>query len=140
MVLCDDPAYYYENMLESWLTDGACNHSDLIYFPKQGTVEMWCFSPFQTRPLGKELPSLLQTCTCPNPRPPKDTKSAEGSRRIWRVVHNGKDRSALKDVEVLALCSACGQTWKLPTEHLDGQLRKLGGLFAAVVPYFALNV
>ncbi|KDN33546.1 hypothetical protein RSAG8_13360, partial [Rhizoctonia solani AG-8 WAC10335] len=49
-----------EDAVECWLSDDiAVSHTDLIYLQKMSPPMMWLFSPFNSRPLGKELPHLL---------------------------------------------------------------------------------
>lgn len=135
----EDPANV-EEILTCWLSDGiACNHSDLVTLAKNQPPAMWLFSPFDSRPLGKELPSLLSACTCPQLGSWVHAEERRKKRKVWVVKHDGANNKMLKDVQVKVMCSVCLQTWKLPTEHLHGQLRKICGLYMAVVPYFALD-
>lgn len=128
-----------DEMFACWLRDGAaCNHSDLIVLVKNQPPSMWLFSPFNSRPLGKELPSLLNVCSCPQLGTWAQADLRQRRRKVWIVKHTASEKKSLRDVEVRAQCSRCLQTWILPTEHLTGQLKKVSGLYAAVVPYFAL--
>lgn len=117
-------------VLDNWLRDSlACTHTDLIFFTRKAEPTRFCFSPFQTRPLGKDLPSLFASCDC----------GAVGSgrgRKIWDVRHDGHHGKKLKDVLVTVRCSFCGRRWTLQEPQLPGILVKIGGLYAAEVPYF----
>jgi hypothetical protein len=126
-------------LMDLWLRDDlAVTHSDLICFSRDEAPVMWLFSPFQSRPLGKELPSVLMTCTCPSLEKPNTSRlPAERVRKLWKVTHNAKPGKPLREVEVKASCTVCKQVWKLPTEALHGELRYVGGLYAAIVPYFS---
>lgn len=127
----------YETILECWLSDGvACHHSNLIYMTRNVRPVMWLFSPFDSRPLGKELPHLLATCSC---RRDSDSpmQGQPSDRKVWLVSHNAVDGMLLRDVVVKAKCSVCRQMWTLPTEHLAGNVYCHAGLYAAIVPFFA---
>jgi hypothetical protein len=124
-------------LFKLWLNESqACTHTGLICMEREKPPVMWLFSPFQTRPLGKELPSLLMTCTCPLLRTGPEGGETLG-RKVWAVTHNGRDGMLLRNVKVTAACSICRQGWELDSRNLDGHLRRSGGLYAAVVPYFA---
>lgn len=126
-------------LLDLWLLDDlAATHSDLICFSRNEAPVMWLFSPFQTRPLGKELPSVITTCTCTLTEITNSSRPAhERVRRIWKVTHDGKDGKPLRDIKVKVRCSACKQFWYLQTKYLQGKLHRMGGLYAAVVPCFS---
>lgn len=119
-------------VLDNWLRDSpASTHTDLIFFGRQQEPMLFCFSPFQTRPLGKNLPSLLNTCDCK-----ESGRRKESRQKIWRVTHTGHLDRRLDEVEVTVRCSLCGREWKLRERGLPGVLVKIGGLYAAEVPYF----
>ncbi|KAG8716467.1 hypothetical protein FRC08_009474 [Ceratobasidium sp. 394] len=126
-------------ILDSWLSDGvACNHSDLIYMAARERPLVWLFSPFNSRPLGKELPHLLSVCSCQSSRGPDSEQTPRRARKVWIVSHKESADRKLRNVQLKARCSVCNQAWILPTEHMDGCLYTHGGLYAALVPYFAL--
>jgi hypothetical protein len=128
-----------ETMFQMWLTDSvAASHTDILCLARGSAPMLWLYAPFQSRPLGKPLPNIMTTCSCPN-LPGGEAKSLRrlNSRKAWEVDHNGADGVALRDVVVKATCTVCRQAWPLPSEHLAGTLRKHSGTFAAVVPYFA---
>ncbi|KAF8595563.1 hypothetical protein BDV93DRAFT_514897 [Ceratobasidium sp. AG-I] len=140
IALMAESQWEVNHMFTCWLSDGiACNHSDLIVMVKNQPPVMWLFSPFDSRPLGKELPGLLSVCSCPQLDTWVNGQERRKRRKVWLVKHDAADGKLLKDVEVRAMCSVCLQTWVLPTDHLQGELRKACGLYAAVVPYFALG-
>ncbi|KAG9096978.1 hypothetical protein FS749_007349 [Ceratobasidium sp. UAMH 11750] len=123
-------------VFQAWMrSDSACTHSDLIYFSKTDPVVMWLFSPFQTRPLGKPLPSLIGKCTCPKGPLIPLPEGAKG-QKIWKVTWRGAVGSSLDKITVKATCSLCGQTWQLPTENMVGTLLEVSGLYAVEVPFF----
>jgi hypothetical protein len=126
-------------LLDLWLRDDlAVTHSDLICFSKDAGPVTWLFSPFQSRPLGKELPNILMTCTCPTlDKSNSSHMPSEHVRKVWKVTHNAKPGKLLREIEVKASCSVCKQLWKLPTETLHSELRHVSGLYAAIVPYFS---
>lgn len=126
-------------LLDMWLTDElASTHSDLICMARGQVPEMWLFSPFQTRPLGKELPSLLTACSCPLlSRNQQDGAPLRRSRKIWTVTHDGQHGKLVRETTVKVACSVCKQGWILPSQHLLGRLHMAGGLYAVVAPYFA---
>jgi hypothetical protein len=132
-------AWTAAGLLELWLSDSmSCTHTGLICLEKEVEPIMWLFSPFQTRPLGKELPSLLTTCTCPLLRTQQgEQQELRRSRKVWTVTHTGRDGMPLREVRVTASCSICKQGWRLGAEGLAGQLVRSRGLYAAVVPYFS---
>lgn len=118
--------------LDSWLRDSlASTHTDLIYFARQEEPSYFCFSPFQYRPLGKDLPNLLSTCKCLAGGYPGGKK-----QKIWKVTHDGRDLSQLKDVTIQISCSFCRKRWSLREPGLPGVLHKCGGLYGAEIPYF----
>jgi hypothetical protein len=124
-------------LLDMWLRDGlAAPHTDIICMTRRESPAMWLFSPFQTRPLGKELPSLLMMCTCPQLPRAGGEHRPHHIQKIWKVTHDGHHGKLLRDTHVRASCSICKQVWKLPTDHLHGKLHCVGGLYAAIVPYF----
>ncbi|KAG8714818.1 hypothetical protein FRC08_011407 [Ceratobasidium sp. 394] len=128
-----------EEILECWLSDGlVCNHTDLIFMAKGLPPCMWIFAPFDSRPLGKELPNLLGACSCQREGAPGGDDRPR-RRKVWIVSHDGSARHGkpLRDVQVKARCSRCSQAWVMPVESLNGHLHVHGGLYAAVVPYFA---
>ncbi|KAG8721218.1 hypothetical protein FRC08_014951 [Ceratobasidium sp. 394] len=130
-------------LMDTWLRDSfACTHSDLIRFAAGHEPALFCFSPFQSRPLGKELPNLLTTCPCQKPRSPSPGKH---SRKFWKVTHEdlgkksrGRDGEPplLKNIVIKAACSYCGEWWKMQQSDLPGTLHRYGGLYGAKVPYF----
>lgn len=123
------------SVLDMWLRDSlASTHTDLIFFIRDNPPRLFRFSPFQSRPLSKELPSLLSICKCTGSG--DATSHKQRKQKIWKVTHTGKHKSLLKNVVVTASCSACQQTWYLKKPDLPGILRKVGGLFAADIPYF----
>ncbi|KAG8734299.1 hypothetical protein FRC10_011774 [Ceratobasidium sp. 414] len=129
-------------LMDTWLRDTfACTHSDVIRFATRQEPTLFCFSPFQTRPLGKELPNLLRTCPC---KKPASADPGKRSRKIWKVTHddvgkksgkNGKP-TLLKDVVIKATCSYCNAWWKMRQSDLPGTLHRCGGLYCAKIPYF----
>jgi hypothetical protein len=128
-----------ETMFHMWLTDSvAASHTDMLCLARGSEPILWLYAPFQSRPLGKPLPSIMSTCSCPDrsAAEPVTLRRAK-SRKEWEVDHNGADGMALHDVVVKATCTVCRQMWPLPSEHLAGTLRKHAGSFAAVVQYFA---
>ncbi|KAG8736225.1 hypothetical protein FRC10_009556, partial [Ceratobasidium sp. 414] len=81
-----------EEMFNCWLSDGlACNHTDLVYLAKGLPSFMWLFSPFNSRPLGKELPNLLGVCSCQRDSVPGGDDQPT-RRKIWIVSHDGSAR------------------------------------------------
>lgn len=126
-------------LLDVWLRDSlAPSHTDIICMTKREAPVMWLFSPFQTRPLGKELPNLLMTCTCPQIfHTGQRVTPVRHVQKVWKVTHNGHHGKPLRETSVRAACSLCKQVWILPTDHLSGTLHCAGGLYAAIVPYFS---
>ncbi|KAG9093506.1 hypothetical protein FS749_014268 [Ceratobasidium sp. UAMH 11750] len=128
-----------QEVLNCWLSEAlACGHTDLIYMTKGLPPCMWIFSPFNSRPLGKELPNLLGVCSCQQERVPGGGNQLS-LRKFWIVSHEGSAHHGkpLREVRVKATCSRCAQTWIMPVDDLDGHLHIHGGLYAVVVPYFA---
>ncbi|QRV85102.1 helicase domain-containing protein [Ceratobasidium sp. AG-Ba] len=129
-----------ESMFRLWLADSlAPAHTDIFCWSRERVPELWVYAPFQSRPLGKPLPDILSTCTCPGlpDGPPRVLRN--GSRKSWEVDHNGSDGCQLRDVIVKATCTVCRQMWPLHSEHMTGTLRKYKGVYAAVVPYFVAS-
>ncbi|KAG8729087.1 hypothetical protein FRC12_021262 [Ceratobasidium sp. 428] len=125
------------DLLKCWLSDGvACPHTDLLYMARFELPSMWLFSPFESRPLGKELPNLLTVCLC-RPSQPGANQTTSCTRKVWIIDHWAKRDMQLRDVKIKARCSACKQQWILETDDLDGVLYQFGGLWAAIVPYFS---
>lgn len=125
-------------VLESWMRDEmAPTHTDLVLFSSNPSerCEVFMFSPLQTRPLGRQLPSVLEICSC---KPDASQKGAR-AKRNWRVIHNLGNRKSkmLKDIRNLqVMCESCKKIWTLETEHMPGTLEELGGLYFVCVPYF----
>ncbi|KAG8736717.1 hypothetical protein FRC10_009026 [Ceratobasidium sp. 414] len=128
-----------ETMFQTWLTDSlAPSHTDILCLARGSAPTLWLYAPFQSRPLGKPLPSIMSMCTCPGvPAGEHKRLRRLNSRKAWEVDHNGADGAALRNVVVKATCTVCRQVWRLPSEHMAGTLRKYSGTFAAMVPYFA---
>ncbi|KAG8720297.1 hypothetical protein FRC09_009790 [Ceratobasidium sp. 395] len=120
----------------TWMTESiACSHSDLLYMAPGRAPEMWLYAPFQSRPLGKPLPSVFSVCPCPNPIDPASGKT-HARKKIWKVEHEGRPGCKLRDVKVKAICQGCRQAWPLPYESLQGTLVRVADVYGAVVPYF----
>ncbi|KAG8682026.1 hypothetical protein FRC09_017068, partial [Ceratobasidium sp. 395] len=81
---------------------------------------MWLFSPFESRPLGKELPHLLTVCSCRPDSRVGAGLNARRSRKVWIVDHLAKPDMQLRDVKIKVRCSACNQRWVLETDNLEG--------------------
>ena len=122
-------------MLDSWLRDSvASTHTDLVFFSRGEIPQLFHFSPFQSRPLGKDLPSILSSCNCTGSG--QKTPHERRLRKIWKVAHNATSGSLLKGVVLVASCSVCGKTWYFQKADLPGVLLKVSGLYAAKIPYF----
>ncbi|KDN43800.1 hypothetical protein RSAG8_05793, partial [Rhizoctonia solani AG-8 WAC10335] len=107
-------------VVECWLSDDiAVSHTDLIYLEKLSPPLMWLFSPFDSRPLGKELPHLLSVCKCKREQQ-EGGHQQQKDRKVWRVSHNAAHGVPLNEVQVKVSCSLCRQMWVLPSEHLTG--------------------
>ncbi|QRW22534.1 Hydrocephalus-inducing protein [Rhizoctonia solani] len=129
--LAEEPDEVQRTLRLSWLRDSiAPSHSDLLFMSNGHAAEMWLYAPFQSRPLGRPLPSLLSVCPC------SSKGKNQRRKKIWKVDHNGKSGRQLCDVEVKAICRACRQKWPLPQEDMKGILVKVNGVYAAIVPYF----
>jgi hypothetical protein len=137
--LVDPDPHAAETIFRTWLTDSvAASHTDLVCLARGSEPVLWIFAPFQSRPLGKPLPSIITTCSCPGvPQGERLHLRRQNSRKAWEVDHNGADGMLLRDVVLKATCTLCRQVWPLPSEHMAGTLRKYGGMFSAVVPYMA---
>ncbi|CAE6464675.1 unnamed protein product [Rhizoctonia solani] len=127
-------------ILNSWLGDDiVCHHSNMLYMERDTRPMMWCYSPFQSRPLGKPLPDLSRVCSCPGLDIDRsDSDSEEQGRKFWHVSHNAKHGMLLKDIVAKAECSICGRHWPLPTENLAGSMHCYNGRYAAVIPYWGV--
>jgi hypothetical protein len=127
-----------DKLMDLWLRDAlAVMHSDVICFSRDEAPIRWLFSPFQSHPLGKELPSILLTCTCLSlEKSNMSCLPAEHVCKIWKVTHNAKPGKPQCKVEVKASCTISKQVWMLPTEALHGKLCHVGGLYAVIAPYF----
>jgi hypothetical protein len=118
-------------VLDVWIRDTlACTHTDMIYFGKQEAPQVFFFSPMNTRPLGRELPSIHMVCKC---RPDEKSRS---NKKKWIVKHRGHEKMALNTIFIHIKCSQCGKGHGLTAKDHEGVLVKVGGLFAAVVPVF----
>ncbi|QRW09563.1 Hydrocephalus-inducing protein [Ceratobasidium sp. AG-Ba] len=127
-----------ETLFRLWISDTlAASHTNLLFLAREAEPTMWLYAPFQSRPLGKTLPSIFSACSCPGLSPGEQrSRRRQGSRKTWDVSHDGRDGQLLRDVVVYAKCSICGQSWPLLSDYFAGRLRKYAGVFAAVVPYF----
>ncbi|CUA72102.1 Hydrocephalus-inducing protein [Rhizoctonia solani] len=136
--LAERPADARSVVQLAWMRDSiACSHSDLLCVARNLPAELWLYAPFQSRPLGKALPSLLSVCSCKRRDDHPDPQVGRvGRRKIWKVEHKGKAGDKLKDIELRAICRACGQWWLLSHTPLEGHLSKVNGVFGAIVPYF----
>jgi hypothetical protein len=124
-------------LINTWLSDGvACGHSDLLYLAKYERPLMWSFSPFESRPLGRQLPHILRVCACQQ----RDEKSSHvpprRARKVWITsVTKGED-DRLCNMKLKVRCSVCNRAWYPNTQHMDGYLYQYAGLYATIVPYF----
>ncbi|KAG8734411.1 hypothetical protein FRC11_014257 [Ceratobasidium sp. 423] len=136
--LAEQPDNAHAAIQLSWMRDSlAPSHSDLLCVARNRPAEAWLYAPFQSRPLGKALPSLLSVCPCSAQQTnPDGTLQDKRRRKIWKVEHDGKPGSKLQDVKVKAICRACRQAWPLPQDPLRGRLIRVNGVYGAVVPYF----
>ncbi|KAG9126804.1 hypothetical protein FRC07_001877 [Ceratobasidium sp. 392] len=127
-----------ETMLRRWISDSvAVSHTDMLCLVRGRQPELWLYAPFQSRPLGRPLPSIMATCTCPDvPHGEFRVVKRHRSRKVWEVDHNGRDGVPLREVRVKATCTICRQMWPLMSHHMAGTLRKYSGIYAAVLPYF----
>ncbi|EUC54501.1 hypothetical protein RSOL_052980, partial [Rhizoctonia solani AG-3 Rhs1AP] len=136
--LVEESEWMWEIMYEVWLTDSiARTHSDLLCIAPGRPAEMWLYAPFQSRPLGKPLPDLLQVCNCPKlVGGSADTPTGLAPRKQWKVTHQGKGGQPIREISVKATCSRCKQFWKLPSAGMVGDLKNMGGQYGVRVPYF----
>ncbi|CAE6540621.1 unnamed protein product [Rhizoctonia solani] len=126
-----------ETMFEVWLTDSIARaHSDLLYLAPSRPAEMWLYAPFQSRPLGKPLPDLLQVCHCPKLEGSSASSDATVGRKQWKVTHEGKGGQPISQIKVRAACSRCKQHWQLPSADMVGDLKNIGGQYGVRIPYF----
>lgn len=126
-----------EDAVECWLSDDiAVSHTDLICLQQSLPPVIWLFSPFGSRPLGKELPHLLNVCKCKREHQ-EGSQQQQKDRKVWKVSHNAAHGVPLNQVEVKVTCSLCRQMWVLPSEHLTGQVYTHAGLYSAIIPFFA---
>ncbi|CUA73439.1 helicase domain-containing protein [Rhizoctonia solani] len=94
-----------KDALECWLSDDiAVSHTDLVFLEKFAPPAMWLFSPFNSRPLGKELPHLLAACKCKREQEARGRQEAK-DRKVWKVSHNAAHGACLNEVEVKISCS-----------------------------------
>ena len=123
----------------TWIRDSiAPVHSDLLCVARDRAPEMWLYAPFQSRPLGKALPSLLSVCPCSaEPMGQEQAGGVERRRKLWKVTHDGRPGVQLRDVKVRAVCRACRREWLLPQGELAGRLIRVNDVYAAVVPFFS---
>lgn len=120
----------WELLVDLWLRNTLANgHTDLIYFARREEPRAFFFSPFQTRPLGIPLPSVLSACPC---RP----EGQQNRRKVWQVQHTGYHEKDLGGIVVTVKCSGCKSIWHLSKPSLNGRLWKCGGLYASVVKCF----
>ncbi|CAE6494119.1 unnamed protein product [Rhizoctonia solani] len=99
--LLEQDEWAWEVMFETWLTDSiARTHSDLLCLAPGRSAEMWLYAPFQSRPLGKPLPDLLQVCNCPKLVGDSSNISAGAiPRKQWKVTHEGKAGRSIRDLK-----------------------------------------
>ncbi|CAE6361975.1 unnamed protein product [Rhizoctonia solani] len=120
-----------QSVMDVWLRDTlACTHTDLVYFGKEEKAQIFLFSPMQSRPLGRELPSIHMTCKCV---PGNDNRSR---RKTWIVKHRSFQGMDLNHIDINIRCSQCRSSYDLRASDHQGTLVKIGGLYAALVPYF----
>ncbi|KAG9121683.1 hypothetical protein FRC07_002271 [Ceratobasidium sp. 392] len=121
-------------LMDTWMRDPlASTHSDLLRFAPLIEPAMFLFSPFQTRPLGIELPNILEHCQCVGPRANKPKPT---TRKFWKVSHDGRGKETVSEITVTYKCSLCGDWWKSKQENLPGTLHQFGGLYCAAIPFF----
>ena len=70
------------------------------------------------------------TCLC------KPDRSDISRKKYWIVKHRGRNGMQLSGVEIHLKCSLCKEGHNLKASDHQGTLLKIGGLYAAVVPYF----
>ncbi|CUA72954.1 alpha-mannosidase [Rhizoctonia solani] len=135
--LVEKSDWAWETMFEVWLTDSiARTHSDLLYLAPSRPAEMWLYAPFQSRPLGKPLPDLLQVCHCSKLEGSSASSDGTVGRKQWKVTHEGKGGQPISQIKVKAACSRCKQHWQLPSADMVGDLKNMGGQYGVRIPYF----
>jgi hypothetical protein len=101
-----------------------------VYFGKQEEPLVFFFSPMHSQPLGQELPSIHMACRC------VPVKERVLKRKVWLVKQQGHNKMALSKVVIVIKCLLCGESYNLRASNYQGVLCKIGGLYAAVVPFF----
>lgn len=140
------------SLVECWMRDEmASSHSNIILMSRNALPTLYCFAPFQTRPLGRDLPSILHTCDCKNVE-----ESNLTVEKRWKVRHtisklksqpgidSANPGSTFGRVEcnrynVTIACTRCRNRWALTSEHLPGVLCNVAGLHYVEMPYFRVS-
>jgi hypothetical protein len=119
-----------ELVVEKWMNnDEVFEYSNLIVFSVSAGTTMALASNISRRPMGKPLPDVAATCSCPVDR--------SGGEKVWVVEHDARDGCLAKVVNVVARCSLCGRFWRLPTAGLAGTVKHVSGRYAITVGYYA---
>lgn len=124
-------------LVEHWMCDEmASTHTDVILLSPGTLPELYLFAPFQSRPLGRPLPSIVHTCLCPSIKKPAPSDTS----KKWIVKHNIRKSAETSDgtscVDIRVRCSRCQAQWDLDTKDFPGKLIGVGGLYYARLPYF----
>lgn len=126
--------------VERWMLDEmASAHTDLVLLSPSRLPDMYLFAPFKSRPLGRDLPSIFHTCSCPSIKKP----ASSTTYKEWIVKHKilkpnkeAPPSDNLSRVKIWILCSRCQQKWDLDTSDVPGKLFAVGGLNYVQLPYF----
>ncbi|KAG8712535.1 hypothetical protein FRC08_014450 [Ceratobasidium sp. 394] len=145
--LCSD---FPTVVVQQWMRDEmASTHSDIIILSARSEPMVYRFAPFQSRPLGRDLPSILHACPCP-----PVFRGGKVVQKTWSVKHtiawqsDPQDRRKgsgtfdsveLNRVQVTIACSRCDQAWLLDNKSMPGRLFTVGGLHCVQCPYFILS-
>jgi hypothetical protein len=117
----------HQSIAKCWLKSHELYHlTNLVIFPNDQPPVMLLASPFDTAPLGRQLPDIDSICSC------IQTKHHAEKKR-WLVQHNASDGSNIQDIHMSAQCSNCHCVWSLRTDGMKGVLHEAAGRYGLEV-------
>jgi hypothetical protein len=94
----------------------ASAHTDSVLISHRSSPTIFLFAPFQSRPLGKQLLSILHSCDCPSIKETDNLVQKKyyigQEHKLWRKNYDDPG-IPLARFDLTLSCTWCGQKWEL---------------------------